>query len=400
MNTENQRRIARLKELERVAGLKKERGFQWSELSVRAIAMIVVFATSWMVTVLSFAVWTERGRVYENSLVPRHLDGQDTSRTAVTEGYHYVWWSQDARLYQDAGQGEAQNILEFRVFLAGRMALKIYAGRLKYLAMLKEGWKSECGLQPFVMGEIASELSVDGYGLGWVFADEARDGVVGLFGEEAKQECRILVSYQETTGWTPYARDAVVDIPRGGIVPLVGMLLQRAVTGLNDNTDDGGGVNVDAEVVAVMTQRLSDSVIDALNYDKLEVDLKMISFVFGPIQFLALNTAFVSVMLLIMSLWFWWARRAVDIAMNLIPYIGFFGTLLGMGTALLVLGEANLSDPVSKAINLGPIGSRLALAIETTKWALVCYSVVSLLVLLRDSVFGRRENQDGGNGAE
>ena len=63
-----------------------------------------------------------------------------------------------------------------------------------------------------------------------------------------------------------------------------------------------------------------------------------------------------------------------------------------------MLGDANLSDPVSKATNLGPIGSRLALAIETTKWALVCYSVVAMLVLVRDSVFRRSgDNSEGGD---
>ncbi len=53
-----------------------------------------------------------------------------------------------------------------------------------------------------------------------------------------------------------------------------------------------------------------------------------------------------------LSLVFLWARDVTENAMKLIPYIGFFGTLLGMGAALAILGQANLSDPVSKAINL------------------------------------------------
>ena len=54
-----------------------------------------------------------------------------------------------------------------------------------------------------------------------------------------------------------------------------------------------------------------------------------------------------------------------------------------------------MSDPVSKATNLGPIGSRLALAIETTKYALVCFGVVSVAVLVRDAVVGRGNKLEG-----
>ena len=138
-----------------------------------------------------------------------------------------------------------------------------------------------------------------------------------------------------------------------------------------------------------VARRLVDEITAGLDYARLEDVVDRVAYAFGPVQFLTLSTTYMTVFLLVVSLRMGWARGAAGITMNLIPYIGFFGTLLGMGSALGVLGEANLSDPVSKATNLGPIGSRLALAIETTKYALVCFGVVSVAVLLRDAMVGR-----------
>ena len=206
----------------------------------------------------------------------------------------------------------------------------------------------------------------------------------------------MLVSLRRSPIWAPHARDAVVNVPRGAVVPLIGMLLERAEVGASRVNGEADGASWDETIVSAMTEGVAGRVTEFVGYENLEARLRVISFAFGPIQFITLQMAVLSVILLFASFWLGWARAAVEITINLIPTIGFLGTLVGMGDALLVLGGTNLADSVSKAVNLGPIGSRLAVAIDTTKWALCCYIVVSLLVLLRDSAVGSALRESGG----
>ena len=354
-------------------GVGSQRGFEWSSLAGRAVVMAVTLGMSWILSGLMFGVWTGWGTVYEESLFAATQAGE-VENERLGEGVRYQRsWRDDA--------------LEFKVYVpvSGREALvtSLWAGRLQALGRDWSG--TECG-----DGAAARRI---GYGFAWMHHGDAREGVVRLGGRAAVTNCRVLVFFEPSPGWAPFARDAVMEIPRGALTPLIGMILQEATEGVSQG---GETVEFGGAVADGMTRRIASSVTQGLEYERLEKGLERIALMYGPIQFLSVGMAFVSVILLVASLWSWWARASVEIAMNLIPYIGFFGTLMGMGGALAVLGEANLSDPVSKAISLGPIGSRLALAIETTKWALICYGVVSVLVLVRDSVFKRGGMSDEG----
>ena len=400
-----------LKEIERVAGIERRVAFRWGGLAARAGVVTVVIAASWLLSWLGFWVATDRGQIYEESL------GYGEQLNGVLGGMTKKVEIEGAAEYSMEWTPE-RGIFVIAVSVDGVPAVEIYGGRLDALVVMAceelkafEGEEKMAfrydygGMSPKLE---VPELSIMGYGLKWVYIGEAGRGVRDLYGEGATQGCRIVTSYSRPPWWAPLARDAVVHVPKGGIAPLMGMLLERVGEGYDRlGSLDGGGLGergasppgrLDAMMAHALTERIANDVTAGFDLDGLEESLERISLALGPIQFLTITMSLVSLMLLIVSLWSWWARSSVEIAMNLIPYIGFFGTLLGMGQALSVLGDANLSDPVSKATNLGPIGSRLALAIQTTKWALVCYCGVSLMVLVRDSVFRRRDERGEGTG--
>ena len=371
--------------LKTALGVRPQRGFAWTGLLGRTVVVAVTLGLSWLLTSLVFGAGTGWGAVYEESLLAA-VNRVPKRRQPVGEAaYERIWEGSMLKfavhLAPEGGEG-AQ---------AAEGIVTMWAGRLEELSNLPDSVGVNCGV---------GREGYIGYGLAWQFEGDTGKGVKALGGEGADKNCRVLFSYEPSQGWAPYARDVVQEIPRGALPPLIGMVLAEAVTGARH---EGAEVELGDTVADGLTRQIAGDVTQGLNYEGVEQVLGRVALMYGPIQFLSLAMAFVSVILLVASLWFGWARHSVDIAMNLIPYIGFFGTLLGMGGALAVLGEADLSDPVSKATSLGPIGSRLALAIETTKWALICYSAVSVLVLVRDSVFRRSEVWDDGgrvDGAE
>ncbi|RUY02280.1 hypothetical protein EOA25_21695 [Mesorhizobium sp. M2A.F.Ca.ET.040.01.1.1] len=99
----------------------------------------------------------------------------------------------------------------------------------------------------------------------------------------------------------------------------------------------------------------------------------------GPIQFVTLFIAIVALGVLAagysVPVLTGWAEQLAE----LIPFVGFYGTLLGMSQALVTLGGADLSNDISKTLSLGAIGSQLGLAIETTKFAIVCFGGVTFI---------------------
>ena len=349
--------------------MRSERGgrFGWA---MTGLLIAICACMSWLLAAATFAVRTDFGHVYEDSLSPSSVDVNEYEEY---EG-HVSITERDVYSRSWVGGG----VLKFDVFLdlgegrANELTLHLWAGKLREIPARHR----RPGCEPSQGGAARY-----GYGLWWQFSGDAFDRIRALYGSDAATGCRVLVAYEGATAWAPYARDATVSVPRGGMIPLMGMLLERSVEGLGGSMDQDAG---DA-----MARRLVDEITTGLDYARLEDVVDRVAYEFGPVQFLTLSTTYMTVLLLVVSLKTGWARGAAGITMNLIPYIGFFGTLLGMGSALGVLGEANLSDPVSKATNLGPIGSRLALAIETTKYALVCFGVVSVAVLLRDAMVGR-----------
>lgn len=109
----------------------------------------------------------------------------------------------------------------------------------------------------------------------------------------------------------------------------------------------------------------------------------------GPVQFITLALGVATGTLLMLGLVIPRASFVAPQLAELIPFSGFFGTLLGMSRALDVFGVADISDDTSKALNLGQIGGQLSLAISTTIWAIICFGVVMLLKVAIDFVADR-----------
>lgn len=328
----------------------------------RFVVVAVLAVVSWSLSAGWFRVATDSGTRYADSLAP--VTGQpDGESTWQEHGVSYE--------YSELTPG----LRSFTVRKAGARALLIHAGSP---AHLEDFMHRRCSVGSGG-DEAGAQTENPALVVVWEFRRNAREAVTNMRGAGAEFGCQVLVSFASSPVWTPYARDVQVEIPRGGIASLMKLLLDR------------GQVVEEPTVRGAVAETLAADIMEFLDYDRLERRLERLSIAFGPIQFATLQVTLVAVMLILASVRKWWARDPAEIAMNLVPYIGFFGTLVGMMDALSVLGQVDLSDPDSKATNLGLIGSKLALAIDTTRYALVCYGVATIVLLVRDAVFRQRD---------
>jgi hypothetical protein len=81
------------------------------------------------------------------------------------------------------------------------------------------------------------------------------------------------------------------------------------------------------------------------------------------------------------------AINAAEQIVELIPYIGFFGTILGMSLALWILGDIDISDTLQKATKIGPITGNISLAMEATQLGLIFFLFASFLIRLLRIIF-------------
>jgi len=75
------------------------------------------------------------------------------------------------------------------------------------------------------------------------------------------------------------------------------------------------------------------------------------------------------------------AIESAESIADMIPYVGFFGTIVGMSGALWTLGGIDASNATQKAVEIGPISNDISVALETTKLALIFY--ISLIFILK-----------------
>ncbi|MDQ0561726.1 biopolymer transport protein ExbB/TolQ [Rhizobium mesoamericanum] len=65
---------------------------------------------------------------------------------------------------------------------------------------------------------------------------------------------------------------------------------------------------------------------------------------------------------------------------DLVPYVGFFGTIYGIAQALWYLGGIDLSDPVAKATQIVPITGNISLAMEASQLGILFFLVASIVL--------------------
>ena len=199
-----------------------------------------------------------------------------------------------------------------------------------------------------------------------------------LFGAKKRGGIFGVVGFSEEWNFMPHARDVDFAILPGSLTPLIKAIISQGMDSAEKNTEK--------KYLDAMAERIAQELIELFRLEEIKYNVNAGFLYFnGPIQFATLVLFIFCLLMIIVSIFYGWARDVADSAMGLVPYVGFFGTLLGMGRALGVLGEIDLSDPTSKAIHLGSIGNNIGVAIETTKYALVLYGIAVFVLLCRDA---------------
>ena len=232
--------------------------------------------------------------------------------------------------------------------------------------------------------QLGARVSESEITLSWENAYSGWDRIQKYVGVKNRYGKETVIAFSEESKLLPFARDVTIKIPPGAIGPWVSLVLEGSLKG----ADLG---NLEKDERKTLVNRLTAEILGATGIKQLGDNLTFVSLACGKVQFATLWLFFYAIVVMIVAVW--WSRAEVlgATAADMIPYFGFFGTLLGMGGALGILGDADLSDSVSKAVNLGPIGSQLSLAIDTTKFALVLYVMASLFGAL---LAARREREE------
>lgn len=330
-----------------------------SPIGVAGLITLFVLV-AWLATLLLFSSWTSSGSAYE-SLEQYDYSGPEREIIRIYDRSEMVMakWTAET------------DVLELDVFTSGIVTLTINVGPTDAV----EALNFEC-----------EGPGVGGKAISWRFSHTVYDRLRPRYGQNVIQGCMKAFSFSESHFLTGSARNINIELPSGGLEPLLTKIVDLGIQG----TKQG----VEPKNKTALIQRLASRLDDQLGYQRNESTISRMAYLYGHIQFITILTALFTLGLMLLAWGHTWARSAAESALNLIPYIGFFGTLLGMGTALHILGDANLSDATSKAISLGPIGSKLGLAIETTKLALFCFAIVSFIGLVNDALRHKRSPSD------
>lgn len=193
--------------------------------------------------------------------------------------------------------------------------------------------------------------------------------------EEFRAE-NLLYGVTGSWSWT----SATVDLPYGAISQYLFNGFQKVsrAKGLDPDLDRLLGY---ADIVTAEVNR-------RFNISTLSGDARVAMIVAGPTQTLTYGVALLAILFVIAECRSPQLRPYSDGLADLIPFTGFFGTLLGVSAGLEVLGLSNVTDDVSKALSLGKIGSSLGFAINTTILAIVVFGFVLVFQYAVRSILG------------
>jgi hypothetical protein len=219
------------------------------------------------------------------------------------------------------------------------------------------------------------EDSKDGLELNWNYQYSLWDKIDIAEGALRRTGIRQLIVSEPSYLYIPLVRNMTLEIPSGTLTPLVKSIL--------DYAERRAEVKFDPDEARAVTDIVANYLIDEAGLGIAYNKVLNASLWSGDVQFLTLFCFVLCVTLMFLSIF---STRVGDFSfflMETLPYLGFFGTLVGMAQALKILGTANLSDSLQKTISLGPIGSQMGLAIETTKFALIFYLVAGFILHLQ-----------------
>lgn len=81
-------------------------------------------------------------------------------------------------------------------------------------------------------------------------------------------------------------------------------------------------------------------------------------------------------------------------AIDILPMIGFFGTIVGISGAMTEVAGVKSSDPIVEVLSLGSMTTNIGIAFETTKFALILSAILLLLKLLTDRLQALSSEED------
>lgn len=154
-----------------------------------------------------------------------------------------------------------------------------------------------------------------------------------------------------------------------------GSLSQFFLDGFS-TADRARGNKPDIDQLTIYAEILATEVNERFGISDLSERARTAMIISGPTQTLTYLAAFLAVLLTIAERWAPSLRSQSNGVADLIPFTGFLGTLIGVSDGLRILGLANITDDIDKAISLGKIGSSLGFAINTTILAIVVFGLV------------------------
>lgn len=308
--------------------------------------VLVGVAISWSAAWVTYWKWSDGGSIYLSS---KNESGQGASlRNVNISGWDNLY----TRDYNPrAGR------VSYKVFVSNQFICEIYASFDP-----KQGVDGESQ-------EIAWR-----YGGG-----DTKENMLTLFGVNGEGGSAEIYSLSHGPWFTPFTRGVWVGIPSGSVGPVVNKAINDGII--------ASGLSIEDKYLKAFSTRIAQEIRNDLDIDTSYQRIDRYISSYGPVQYATLWLFYFFCYLIVVSFWFEWGKLAAEMASGLIPFVGFFGTLLGMSGALGILGSTDLSDPVSKSINLGPIGSELGFAIRTTIFAFIFYAISFLIYVVRIAVY-------------
>lgn len=202
-----------------------------------------------------------------------------------------------------------------------------------------------------------------------------------------------LVTFEDDSDFFRHSKSLTFELPPGAISATIDLLAARI--------SNEGKVQLDPDVVQDIGREVSAFIAECHNLHSWGEDYWFLRMMSGWVQYLIVGLAvycglifcIIGVGTLVQEFRgqkikvFVFAIEAAENIIEIIPYVGFFGTIMGMSGALWILGRIDTTDAVQKATELGPISSDISLALETTKLALIIFIIYTLgMRLLRISV--------------
>ncbi|UWS07080.1 hypothetical protein [Phaeobacter inhibens] len=185
----------------------------------------------------------------------------------------------------------------------------------------------------------------------------------GIDLDEFREE-NVLYSVTGMGPWT----SATVELPYGAFSQYIFDGFQKIAR--------AKGLDPDIDQLLTNANIVKTEVNDRFDISDLADKAKVAMIVAGPTQTLTYGVAILALLFVLVEIRKPVLRSYSDGLADLIPFTGFFGTLLGVAAGLEVLGLSNVTDDVSKALSLGKIGSSLGFAINTTILAIVVFGFV------------------------